>query len=291
MVSLEFLDLSKNTLSGVIPKSLEALVHLKYFNVFYNKLTEEIFYRGPFVNFSSQLFMENGELCGAQSLHFPKCKAKEGRSQKTITYIIMVLKYILPVIVATIQSILALAFLCILKSRKYKLLKKSEMDQSMAWWKRISYYEIQEATNRFSESNLLGIRSFGKVFKGVLSGGMNVAIKVFHLEFEEAFRSFDAKCEILCNVRHRNLTKIISSCSSMDFKALVLSYMSNGSLEKWLHSEHHGLSMIQRLNIMIDVAEAIEYPHHGGSVPIVHCDLKPSNILLDEYMVDHVATP
>ena len=122
----------------------------------------------------------------------------------------------------------------------------------------------------------------------MFSDGMNVTIKVLDLGSEGAFRSFDDECEILCKVRHQNLTKIFSSCSNMDFKALILSYMSNGSLEKWLHLEHHSLCMIQRLNIMIDVAEAMDYLHHGGSMPIVHCDLKPSNILLDEDMVAHV---
>ncbi|CDP00849.1 unnamed protein product [Coffea canephora] len=71
-------------------------------------------------------------------------------------------------------------------------------------------------------------------------------------------------------------------------KALVLEYMPNGSLEKWLHVNHHVLSIRQRLGIMIDVACGLEYLHYGYSMPIVHCDLKPSNILLDEDMVGHI---
>ncbi|KAF3668716.1 putative LRR receptor-like serine/threonine-protein kinase MRH1-like [Capsicum annuum] len=87
---------------------------------------------------------------------------------------------------------------------------------------------------------------------------------------------------------HRNLVKVITSCSNLDFKALVLEYMPNGSLEKYLFSHNYFLDISQRLSIVIDVACALEYLHHGCSSPVIHCDLKPSNVLLDEYMVAHL---
>jgi LRR receptor-like serine/threonine-protein kinase FLS2 len=65
--------------------------------------------------------------------------------------------------------------------------------------------------------------------------------------------------------------------------------MSNGSVEKWLYSNNYCLDFLQRLNIMIDVASALEYLHHGSSILVVHCDLKPSNVLLDKNMVSHVS--
>ncbi|PPD94880.1 hypothetical protein GOBAR_DD08114 [Gossypium barbadense] len=132
------------------------------------------------------------------------------------------------------------------------------------------------------------IGSFGYVYKGRLSDGMEVAIKVFNLQTEGAFRSFDIECDAMRNIVHRNIVKVITCCSSVDFKALVLDYMSNGNLEKWLHSENCFLDIIQRVDIMIDVAVAIEYLHNGHPTPIIHCDIKPSNILLDEDMVAHV---
>ncbi|XXG71810.1 hypothetical protein AAC387_Pa07g1050 [Persea americana] len=79
-----------------------------------------------------------------------------------------------------------------------------------------------------------------------------------------------------------------------DFKALVFNYMANGNLERWLHpsmDEQHQpkyLSLIQRLNIAVDVASALNYLHNSCKKPIVHCDLKPSNILLDDDMNAHV---
>lgn len=128
---------------------------------------------------------------------------------------------------------------------------------------------------------------FGSVYEGTLTNGMILAVKVFNFQTEGAFKSFDTECEILRNIRHRNLTKVISSCSNLDFRALVLEYMLNGSLEKWLYSHNYFLDILQRLDIMIDVASALNYLHHGYSTPLVHCDLKPSNVLLDE---DHGCT-
>ncbi|XP_065850973.1 putative receptor-like protein kinase At3g47110 isoform X3 [Euphorbia lathyris] len=155
-------------------------------------------------------------------------------------------------------------------------------------WQRISIHELQQATNKFDELNLLGRGTFGSVYRGNLSNGLSVAVKVFNLEAEGAFKSFDVECEVVRGIRHRNLVKIITSCCTSEFKALVMEFMPNWSLEKWLYSHNYFLDIFQRLNIMIDVASAVEYIHYGSTNPIIHCDLKPSNILLDEDMVAHV---
>ncbi|KAM3239302.1 hypothetical protein T459_11190 [Capsicum annuum] len=153
---------------------------------------------------------------------------------------------------------------------------------------RISYNELLQAADGLSESNLIGFGSFGSVYKGILSSGTIIAVKVFNLQQDAAFKSFDTECEALCSLRHRNLVKVITSCSNLDFKALVLQYMPNGSLEKYLYSHNYFLDIRQRLSIMIDVACALKYLHHGCSSPVIHCDLKPSNVLLDEDMVAHL---
>ncbi|KAK4706855.1 hypothetical protein R3W88_033572 [Solanum pinnatisectum] len=127
------------------------------------------------------------------------------------------------------------------------------------------------------------------VYKGILKDGTLLAAKVFNVQLEGAFKSFDTECEILRNLRHRNLTKVITSCSNLDFKALVLEYMPKGTLGKWLYSHNLFLNLLQRLDIMIDVASAIDYLHNGYSTPVVHCDLKPNNVLIDEEMIAHVS--
>ncbi|KAM7515147.1 hypothetical protein LguiA_004730 [Lonicera macranthoides] len=151
----------------------------------------------------------------------------------------------------------------------------------------VLYIELLQATNGFTENNLLGVRGGGSVYKGMLDA-VNVVVKVSNLQSEEEFKSFDIECEFLRNIRHRNLTKIVSSCSNSDFLALVLQYLSNGGLEKWLYSHNYCLTILERLDIMINVASGLEYLHHGQRTPIIHWDLKRNNILLDKDMITHV---
>ena len=86
----------------------------------------------------------------------------------------------------------------------------------------ISYQELCYPTNDFSEANILGVGSFGSVFKGILFKGKIVVVKVLNLQLEGAFKSFDVECKVLARVRHRNLVKVISSCSSPKLRALIL---------------------------------------------------------------------
>ncbi|KAG2709026.1 hypothetical protein I3760_05G220000 [Carya illinoinensis] len=279
MVSLVTLDLSHNNLSGEIPKSLEALKYLKFLDVSFNRLRGEIPTRGPFINLSAASFLSNDALCGAPQLQVAPCKEVHHHRR--------ILVYVLPIV----GLIILVTFFVIVRKRwrKRNIIKSQVVEElsPLATWKRISHLELQQATEGFNPDNLIGKGSFGFVYKGTLSDGMDVAIKVLNLEVEGAFKSFDAECLVLRNIRHRNLVKIISACSSMNFKAFVLEYMPNGNLETWLYN--HCLNILQRLNIMTDVAAAVEYLHYGLSAPIIHCDLKPSNVLLDAEMIAHVA--
>ncbi|CAL5429450.1 unnamed protein product [Camellia sinensis] len=123
---------------------------------------------------------------------------------------------------------------------------------------------------------------------------------VLNLHKHGASKSFITECEALKKIRHRNLVRIITSCSGIDFngndfEALVFEFMENGSLERWLHpslseqQEPKNLNFVQRLNIAIDVVSALDYFHHHCEMAFIHCDLKPSNIFLDGDLCAHVS--
>ncbi|XP_047260371.1 probable LRR receptor-like serine/threonine-protein kinase At3g47570, partial [Capsicum annuum] len=228
MVGLEVLDLSHNNISGIIPISLEKLQNLKYFNFSVNKLYGEIPSGGPFENFSSNFFIYNEALCGSSRFSVPPC----------------------------------------LTSSKHKSNRKKLLVLYLFLGLTILFVPIIFVFVWISESNLIGSGSFGSIYKGVLRSGISISVKVFNLQLDAAFKSFDTECEVLRILRHRNLVKAITSRSNLDFKALVLEYMPNGSLDKYLYSHNYFVDIRQRLSIMIDV---------------------PSNVLLDEDMVAHLS--
>ncbi|CAA0809798.1 LRR receptor-like serine/threonine-protein kinase EFR [Striga hermonthica] len=285
--ALMALDLSSNNLLGLIPQSLEGLKLLQYFNVSYNKLEGMIPTGGPFVNITAQSFFQDSALCGDQRFQVPPCIGNNLKNSR-LKKVGRLMKYIVPSFISVIVLTAIILFVFV-RTRKPKRGLAPIDDVSLGvTWRRISYVELVRGIDAFSETNLLGNGSFGSVFKGVLSDGLNVAVKVFNSQLERAIRSFDTECEILSSIRHRNLVEIIGCCSNTEFKALVLEFMPNGSLEKWLHLENCVLDLISRLQIAIDVALALEYLHHGHTFPVVHCDIKPSNVLLDEDMVAHL---
>ncbi|XP_042487590.1 probable LRR receptor-like serine/threonine-protein kinase At3g47570 isoform X2 [Macadamia integrifolia] len=206
------------------------------------------------------------------------------------------MKIIISVVILTIVVVISCfvgIFFWMRRPRKRAFAEPSHND----WQFRLSYLELFRSTNGFSLDNLVGIGSFGSVYKAVLRESEEVvAVKVFNLQQRGASKSFTAECETLKNIRHRNLVKILTACSSIDFErnefnALVYEFMPNGSLDEWLHprtEQIKGLDLIQRLNIAIEVAAALEYLHFDCETPIVHCDLKPSNVLLDKDMTAHV---
>ncbi|XP_077221776.1 putative receptor-like protein kinase At3g47110 isoform X2 [Tasmannia lanceolata] len=291
------LDLSHNNLSGKIPYYFGKFRFLEYLNLSFNGFEGEVPKEGVFRNASAFSIQGNTKLCGGIiELKLPACSVQLHRNRGRFHSP----RVIMPIISLGVCLILFSCFFAICywkrKPRKKHIAMFPMEDRLLI----VSYGELLRATNGFSSDNLVGSGSYGSVYKGILDHNETaIAVKVFNLQQRGAFESFNAECEALRSIRHRNLIKILTSCSSIDFhgndfKALVFEYMPNGSLETWLHQNGDGehplqnLTLLQRLNIAIDVASALDYLHHHGQIPIVHRDLKPSNILLDDDMNAHV---
>nr|XP_027110813.1 receptor kinase-like protein Xa21 isoform X1 [Coffea arabica] len=296
MRAIQILDLSRNNFSGQIPHFLEELA-IKTLNLSYNDFVGKVPKKGVFANASAISVVGNRRLCGGIfQLQLPKCRIlRDSKKHKKP------LRVIIPIIIPTSIVFLGVILISIFRQRSLK--KRSyETCLSGGLFLKLNYKQLLQATNGFSAENLVGVGSFGSVYKGNLNEERNltVAVKVFNLLHHGAFKSFCAECEVLRNIRHRNLVKIITSCSSLDvqgneFKALVYEFMPNGSLDNWLHSWEEDQqnksgrpNLLQRINVAIDVACALDYLHHHCHAEIVHCDLKPSNILLDNDLTAHV---
>ncbi|KAK3430317.1 hypothetical protein EUGRSUZ_E01853 [Eucalyptus grandis] len=294
---IEELDLSRNNLSGQIPEFLAIFRSLKLLNLSYNKFEGMLPCEGVFKNATATSIVGNNELCGGlQEFHLPNYISKSFKSTKI--NIIIFFAFVIP---GVLGMALHVAIIYLHWVKKNVNVPNSDFVHHSHW--HISYETLLKATGGFSSTNLIGVGRFGSVYKGIVEDiGMVVAVKVLRLNRPSALNSFIVECEASKNMRHRNILKILTVCSYSDhrgpyLKALIYEYMKNGSLKCWLHpctTSSHGnglskkLNFIQRINIAIDVASALNYLHHQCHVPIVHCDLKPSNILLDANMVAYV---
>ncbi|KAF3631386.1 putative LRR receptor-like serine/threonine-protein kinase-like [Capsicum annuum] len=303
-------DVSQNSIDGEVPRDVGGLKALVYLNLSAN-------------HFSGMIPSIVGELQNLQSLHLSKnsffgqiplsfanlislefldftlntLSGTIPKSMERLSYLKSInvsfndLESEIPsggvLVNSTLQSFLGNK-VWIMKQQKKGKFKDVEMVLEMRTHQLVSYHEIQRATNYFDESNLIGVGSSGSAYKGTLSSGIVVAMKILDLEYEEVCKRFATECEVMRNVRHKNLLPVITTCSSDYIRAYVLQYMSNGRLENWLYREDSQLNLLQRVIVMLNAAMGIEYLHHGHITPIVHCDLKPANIPLDDDMVAHV---
>ncbi|KAJ3708300.1 hypothetical protein LUZ61_012005 [Rhynchospora tenuis] len=293
---LQELYLAENNLSGHIPIIIENLTHLYKLDISYNNIEGAVPDKGVFNNASGLLLVGNKGLCGGiPELHLPECSIQRDKKHST-----MLLKLAIP-FVSTIflLSIIFLAFLILKYKRKLNRNSRTNSPPEGRLPK-VSYSDLAKATEAFAASNLIGAGKYSRVYKGVLLlkeednsnlEAHTVAVKVFDLQQLGSSKSFMAECEALRLIRHRNLIRNITCCSTIDysgndFKALVFDYIPNGNLHRWLHPEKDDheplspLSLTQRLNIATDIADALDYLHHNCQPSVIHCDLKPSNILL-----------
>ncbi|TVU04359.1 hypothetical protein EJB05_50070, partial [Eragrostis curvula] len=216
LTSLIFFDLSFSNLSGTIPMFFANFNNTKTLNLSFNKLEGKIPEGGIFSNITLPYLIGNAGLCGAPRLGFSPCFEKSPSTDRHL------LKFLIPTAIITFGS--AALFVYLMIRRKIRNKKKTEPSSvgasDVVRHRLLSYHELVHATDNFCDDNLLGIGSFGKVFKGRLSTCLVVAIKVLDMQLEQAFRSFDAECRVLHMARHRNLIKVLNTCSNLDLRIL-----------------------------------------------------------------------
>ncbi|KAJ9704010.1 hypothetical protein PVL29_005340 [Vitis rotundifolia] len=145
-----------------------------------------------------------------------------------------------------------------------------------------TYMELEKVTNGFKEE--IGKGASGTVYKGAISNGQRiVAVKKLEKVFAEGQREFQNELKVIGRTHHRNLVRLLGYCLDGPNRLLVYEYMSNGSLADLLFTAGKQPCWIERMGIALNVARGILYLHEECETQIIHCDIKPQNILMDEY--------
>ncbi|XP_058751212.1 L-type lectin-domain containing receptor kinase IV.1-like [Vicia villosa] len=191
----------------------------------------------------------------------------------------------LPLLLLSLVFMITLGVIYYIKRRKKfaELLEDWEHEYGPH---RFKFKDLYYATKGFREKGLLGVGGFGRVYKGVMPGSkLEVAVKRVSHESRQGMREFVAEIVSIGRLRHRNLVPLLGYCRRKGELLLVYDYMSNGSLDHYLHNQPRvSLNWSQRFRIIKGVASGLFYLHEGWEQVVIHRDIKASNVLLDGEM-------
>ncbi|TKY56172.1 LRR receptor serine/threonine-protein kinase [Spatholobus suberectus] len=273
---LETLDLSNNELTGEVPEFFSKLLQLKILNLSRNMLTGSFpeSLKAKSSNNSLQLSLD-GNLSPYQT---GSCKSNK---QKFIIPLVASITTFVAVVL--IISIIVMVIRRLRKNGKVISSISVKDDQLKSTNQVFSYSEILRITENFT--TMIGKGGFGKVYLGTLECGKRVAVKTLSLPSAQGYKEFQSEAKLLMHVHHRNVVSLVGYCDEGDTKALIYEYLPEGNLQQKLSDKNPNyLEWIQRLKITMDAANGLEYLHNGCKPPVIHRDLKTSNILLDENM-------
>ncbi|EOA16422.1 hypothetical protein CARUB_v10004575mg [Capsella rubella] len=216
-------------------------------------------------------------------------KSSENISMKTIVAIVVVGGCIIIIIIIIILGLLAHRF-----ARKGKPYQEVELNQTGITSVRSLQYKfktIEDATNKFSESNRLGQGGFGDVFKGTLPDGKEIAVKRLSRKSEQSKKEFKNEVVLVAKLQHRNLVKLLGFSVKGEERIIVYEFLPNRSLDYILFdpTKQGELDWKKRYKIIGGIARGMLYLHQDSQPTIIHRDLKAANILLDAHMNAKVA--
>ncbi|CAN6984589.1 unnamed protein product [Brassica oleracea var. botrytis] len=285
LTHLEKLDLSNNNLTGEVPEFLANMKSLMLINLSKNNLIGLI----PQALLDRekeglQLIVDGEHRCLSGS-----CVTEKKIPVKTVAFVssatVMVIIVLLVLIFAfkkkKSSSSKALPLSSIKLGENVTSTNISEISIEMKR-RKFTYSEVMKITKNLARP--LGEGGFGVVYHGDINGSQQVAVKLLSQSSTQGYKEFKAEVELLLRVHHINLVSLVGYCDERGHLALIYEYMSNGDLKHHLSGKHDSsvLKWSTRLQIAIDAALGLEYLHIGCRPPMVHRDVKSTNILLGE---------
>ncbi|KAM7254483.1 hypothetical protein ACFE04_003863 [Oxalis oulophora] len=272
LTMLQYLDLSCNNLTGSVPEFLADLTSLQLLNLdgnnFVGSVPEKLLERSRDSSLSLSI---NG-------------KGNCPKKKKTNNVLVPVIASVASILVLVVVVI---AIFLVLKRRgkqawKFLGIKENEHISSLESnsSRRFSYEKILRITNNLE--TVIGEGGFGKVYLGYLDDN-EVAVKILSVSTRHGYTQFQAEVNLLTRVHHRHLTSLVGYCDEENKIGLIYEYMANQDLSKHLSATSTNiLSWECRLRIAVEAAQGLEYLHDGCKPPIVHRDIKTTNILLND---------
>ncbi|KAG2612292.1 hypothetical protein PVAP13_4KG275705 [Panicum virgatum] len=282
--ALTTLDLSDNLLTGGIPADISNLINS--LNLSSNQLTGEVPVLLQIAAYDRS-FLGNPGLCArpGAGTNLPACRGGGGARDELSRGLVILFAALAGIVLVGSVGIAWLLF------------RRRRESHEVTDWKMTAFTQLDfaesDVLSNIREESVIGSGGSGKVYRihlgGGEEGGRTVAVKRIwnsRKVDEKLDREFESEVKVLGSIRHTNIVKLLCCISSQEAKLLVYEYMENGSLDRWLHHRDRAgapapLDWPTRLAVAVDAARGLSYMHHDCAQPIVHRDVKSSNILLD----------
>uniref|UniRef100_F6HY75 non-specific serine/threonine protein kinase n=1 Tax=Vitis vinifera TaxID=29760 RepID=F6HY75_VITVI len=285
--SLQTLDLSHNNLTGSVPEFLTELPSLTFLNLAGNNLKGSVPQGLMEKSQNGTLYLslgENPNPCVSVS-----CKGKQNKN-----FVVPALASVISVLVLFLLIAVGIIWNFRRKEDRYFLsfipldFMVTREGSLKSGNSEFTYSELVTITHNFSST--IGQGGFGNVHLGTLVDGTQVTVKLRSQSSMQGPREFQAEAKLLKRVHHKNLVRLAGYCNDGTNTALIYEYMSNGNLRQRLSARDTDvLYWKERLQIAVDVAQGLEYLHNGCKPPIIHRDVKTSNILLNKKLQAKIA--